>query len=282
MDDQTPKNPTTPDPIANDELVPFPTPSAVSPLQANIATPINETPRITPTYKTPIPVVQKLAQRSASPILAATPSRAETPMGTEKNPIVVKPERPYERAVATVTWQGHARVFKNRQPVWFVGVLALSLVVAILLIISQQWTLLLAIAAFVVTLILINVIEPQTQNYAISPYGVKVGSKENKYNDLKWFWFEEEPYMTTLFISTYLQLPQVLEIPLPPNPTKELKEQIEDELLKYLPYHEEGERNWLNSIDTVVAQIEPYIPKKVIDVYINVIHKRLASNKKVN
>lgn len=216
---------------------------------------------------------------SPSPLLAGPTQSSKSPMGTEKNPIVVKPERPYERAVATVTWEGHSRVFKNRQPVWFVGVIVLGVVVSILLLISQQWTLLLAIAAFVITLILINVIEPQNQNYAINPYGVKIGKKEYKYPDLKWFWFEEEADLTTLFIGTYLQLPPVLEIPLPLSPSKELKEQIEDELLKYLPYHEEGEHNWLNSIDTVVAQIEPYIPKKLVDIYVNVIHKRLTPNK---
>ena len=195
-------------------------------------------------------------------------------LGTEQNPLVVKPEKPFEKPAIMVSWIAPSRVFKNRQPTWFIGVLVLCAMAVLLLILTKQWILMLAIIAFVFSLIALEVVEPEGREYSVTTYGIKVGKKHYKYYDLKWFWFEKDAQDTVLYISTFLNLPHVLEIPLPHGNIPVIQLKIEDELLKHIPFHEEGERNYLNSFDNVVSYIEPWIPKSLIDLYMRFFNEK--------
>jgi len=196
-----------------------------------------------------------------------------TERGTDTNPLVVKPE-PYEKPEVLVNWAAPSRIFKNRQPVWFIGVLILSAIVVALLALAGQWTLLLAIASFTVVLITINIVEPSGQRYEINTYGIRINEKFTHYRDLKWFWFETEQEQTALYIATYLKFPYVFEIPLPADDGEKMKDTIQQELLKYLPYHQEGQRDWLNTIDNVVSRIEGWVPQSLINGYTKVFHRK--------
>ncbi len=193
------------------------------------------------------------------------------PKGTEDSPIVVKPE-PFEKPEVKITWTAPARLFIKRNPVWFVGLIVLAVAVVVVLALMKQWTFAIATAAFAFVLFSINTVEPGTQTFSITSYGIKMGQKHVKYNVLKWFWFGEHEGHSALYISTYLNMPHVFELPLPDENTKELKEKIQTELLKNIPYHEEGARDWLNSIDNIIYRIEPYLPKFLVNWYSQKFH----------
>ena len=175
--------------------------------------------------------------------------------------------KPYDRPEVKVSWQAPSRVFRSREPVWFVGLIVLCIIVLLLLAVARQWSLMLALFAFIVALVVMNVVEPEGQSFQITTYGIKIGKLRIRYSELKWFWFENESNETVLYISSYVKFPQVFELPLTKEGTQELRDKIEEELLKYLPYHEEGERNWHNTLDNVIARIEPYLPQTFVNWY---------------
>lgn len=179
--------------------------------------------------------------------------------------------KPYDRPKVLASWEAPSRVFRNREPVWFVGFLLLALIVLVLLVLMRQWSLMLAVLAFSVTLIVINVVEPEGREFQITTYGIKIGKSKVRYGELKWFWFEKEADETVLYVSSYVRFPQIFEMPLPKENADQLKAKIEEELLKYLPYHEEGERNWHNTLDNIISRIEPYLPKSVINWYTKIV-----------
>jgi len=189
--------------------------------------------------------------------------------GTDQNPIVVKPEKPYEKPSDVVTWESHERVFSHQKPVWFVSLFAITGAIVLSLALLQQWSFALALVGFAVVMFIMNVVEPGNQMYRITTTGIKIAEKRFGYEDLKWFWFGESENHDVLYVATYLNFPHVLELPLlhTPEENTQLKEQIETELLKYLPYHEEGQRNWMNTFDKIISWVSPWLPKSIVEWY---------------
>ncbi|NCS32752.1 hypothetical protein GW793_04680 [bacterium] len=192
-----------------------------------------------------------------------------TPTGTENAPVVVKPEYPFEKPADVITWTSHERVFSHRKPVWFVALFALTGGVVLALVLLQQWTFALALITFAIVMFIMNVVEPGNREYRITTTGVKMGNKRFSYGDLKWFWFSELEEHDVLYIATYLKFPHILELPLADNNSEQFMDQIENQLLKYIPYHEEGQRNWMNIFDKLIYYISPWLPNKVVEWYAN-------------
>lgn len=189
--------------------------------------------------------------------------------GTDKNPIVVKPEHPFEKPSDVIVWESHERVFSHQKPAWFVSLFAVTGSVVLILVLLQEWTFALALVAFGIGLFVMNIVEPGNQEYRITTTGIKIGKKRYSYDDLKWFWFNVSENHEVLYVSTYLNFPHVIEIPLlhTPEENTELKELIEAELLKYIPYHEEGQRNWMNIFEKAIYWLSPWLPKSVVEWY---------------
>lgn len=212
----------------------------------------------------------------SSPLGINTPTVAQvndTDVGTEENPMVVKPEQNFEKPTTLVTWRGLSRAYQPRNAGWFVSLFAISALVLVLLFVIQQWTLMLAIIAFVFSLVAMNWVEPNQQNYAITNTSIKIGTQRFSYEKLKWFWFEKNDHQTVLYVSAYRSFPHMLELPLPQDNVQEVHDMIENALLKYLPYHEEGEANWLRSLDGVISRITPWLPASAVSWYANRFHK---------
>lgn len=175
---------------------------------------------------------------------------------SENQPLVVQPEKPYERPETLVQWQAPARVFRGRSRNWFVGLFLLALILVIGLALLKQLTLMLAVIALAFALYALNRVEPKEIRYAIRTTGIKIGPREYYYHDLKWFWLVEEENRSVLHVSTYLSLPHLLVMVVP----EEKKDEIEKALLKYLPYHEEKQRDYVGWVENTVdflAKLSP-------------------------
>jgi hypothetical protein len=199
---------------------------------------------------------------------------ATSPIGTEENPLVVKPEKPFEKPEVLIKWNGKARVFVNRSAAWFVTFLLLAIIIVAVFMVFNNWSLALLVVAFTFMMFAMNLVEPNTRDYAVTTGEIMVGNKKYKYTDLNKFWFEEVSGQMILYVSTYLHLPHLIEIPLPQENANELREKIEKTLLKYLPYNTESRRDMYRVIDQVIDTIAPYLPKGVVDWYGAQFHPR--------
>lgn len=169
----------------------------------------------------------------------------------------------YEKPETLVEWRGPLRVFHQREAGWFAGLFLLALILVIALALLKQFTLMLVVVAFTFAMYALNRVEPQETTYQIRTTGVKVGEKEYPYRNLKWFWLQKEGERLVLRISTYLSFPHLLILVAP----LDKQEQIEQALLKYLPYHEEKERDFLQWVERAVDFLSPRLPQPLLRLY---------------
>lgn len=201
-------------------------------------------------------------------------------IGTEENPLVVKPERPYERPTTLLSWHAPARVFKQRTPAWFLSLIVLSLGLIAIFILLGQWSLVLVVIALDFMLFAMNLVQPEVQFYAISTTGIQVGKQRFGYEDLRSFWFSKDENSYILQFTTYMIFPPSIEMTLPMDADEAQREAIEEALLKYIPYHEGKERDWFAYVEQGINKITPWLPASLVSWYSSLHRKRLESIQK--
>lgn len=177
-------------------------------------------------------------------------------MNSNQQPLVVKPEIPFEKPTVFFEWEASSRVFESKSRSWFVTVLALSALMMIVLALLQQGLLALMVGAFVFMLYALNKVEPQKISYEILNTGVRADSKLYEWKNLRSFYIQAKGETTLLQLTTFLNLPHRLEIILP----KDKVDEVETTLLRYLPYHEEHETDYLALVDRAVQFLAPRLP----------------------
>jgi len=90
---------------------------------------------------------------------------------------------------------------------------------------------------------------------------------------LKWFWFDKDDENLVLNIATYLNFPHIVSIQMPSEDIDNVRDKIEASLLKYIPYHEEKNRDMFKWLDKIIIRLEPYLPKAVVVWYANTIDR---------
>ncbi|NTV31650.1 hypothetical protein HGA91_06775 [candidate division WWE3 bacterium] len=196
-------------------------------------------------------------------------------LGTEKNPLVVKPEKHFERPVSLISWHSPSRVFKQRTPAWFLSLIVLSLGLIAIFILLGQWSLVLVTLAVDFMLFAMNLVQPEVQFYALLTTGIQVGKHKYGYDELKSFWFSKDDSAYILQFSTYMMFPPTIEMTLPMEADEGKRAEIEETLLKYLPYEEGKRRNWVDYIEKGVAKVTPWMPAGLVKWYSSVHTKRL-------
>lgn len=176
-------------------------------------------------------------------------------------PLVVRPELPFEKPRVLIEWQAPLRVFVKRDFAWVVSLMVLTLVVMLPLILLKQWVLVLVAVSVAFVLYAMNRVEPEVVTYQIMTVGVKMGEKLYPYRDLRFFWIKKKKDQLVLYISTYLNFPHRLGMVV----SKEERDPIEEFLLKYLPYHEEKEADYLEMLDSLVEILTPQLPRPLVD-----------------
>ena len=196
-------------------------------------------------------------------------------IGTEKNPIVVKPEKPYEKPSDLISWRAPARVFKNRTPAWFLGLLTLSVVLLVVLVLLNQWSLALVLVALDFLLFSMNMVKPEVQFYAVGTTGIQIGKQKLAYEDLQAFWFTQDDSDVILHVTTYLFFPPQVEMPLPLDDQEAFQAAIETELLRFIPYQEGKQRQWGKYVDQTINRITPWLPDSLVNWYTSLHRRRL-------
>lgn len=178
----------------------------------------------------------------------------------EEKPIPVRPEKPYEKPETLIEWEGPVRVFNARDLSWFAGLFLLALILVVGLAFLKQFTLMLVVIAFTFVFYSLNRVEPRKIHYQIRTTGIKIGTREYSYDHLKWFWGQREGDEVILRVSTYLNLPHLLLLVVP----REKYPEVERTLLRYLPYHEERARDYLQWLEGLVEVFSSFVPSSLL------------------
>ena len=177
-----------------------------------------------------------------------------------KEPVEVK-NAPFERPKTLIEWQGPTRIFEKKGKRYIVTLIAAAGVVMLILFFLHQWVLAFLVAAIAFVLFGFNTVEPVENDYKILTTGIKLDKKLYDYKNLRFFWFKEKGEQKILQVSTYLSFPHKLSILTP----EEKEEEITSALLRYLPYHQETETDYLDLLDKSIDFLTPRLPEKIVD-----------------
>jgi hypothetical protein len=102
-----------------------------------------------------------------------------------------KPEKPKEPEKMLFSWKASSRPFKKRAKEFWLRTIAVASVLGLVLfIIEGAMPVILLIAVFFLFYIL-STVEPETIEYKITSYGVRVAENLNDWNFFTRFWFTE-------------------------------------------------------------------------------------------
>ncbi len=178
----------------------------------------------------------------------------------QNEPIAVK-NAPYEKPRTLIEWQSPLRLFEKKGKRYIFVLVAATVLLMFLLFALHQWVLAFLVATVAFVLYAFSTVEPAQGNYQILTTGIKLADKLYYFRDLRHFWIEQKKEQKILQVTTYLSFPHKLSILIP----KEKEGEIVESLLKYLPYHQETETDYLDLLDKGIEFLTPKLPEKVVN-----------------
>lgn len=151
-----------------------------------------------------------------------------------------KPERDL------VTWTAPARPFKRRDRQFYVTTFAIAGIVGLILFLAEGFMPVLLIVSLVFLYYVLSTVQPESIEYKITSYGVKVAGRLTEWANFRRFWFSKR-FDSDLIIFETLGLPGRMELIAKP----EIKETLKKEIVTYIPYEEvpasgiDRATNWL-------------------------------------
>jgi len=109
------------------------------------------------------------------------------------------------------SWKQVARPFKKRNREFFVTVVAITVIVALILLLTEGFMPVILLVSLVFLFYVLNTVEPETIEYKLTNKGVKVGDKKTPWEVLTNFWFSKR-YDSELLIFGMVGLPGRMEI----------------------------------------------------------------------
>lgn len=178
----------------------------------------------------------------------------------QNEPVAVK-NAPFEKPRTLFEWQSPLRLFEKKGKRYIFVLAAATILLMLLLFALHQWVLAFLVATVAFVLYAFSTVEPTQGNYQILTTGIKLADKLYHFRDLRHFWIEEKKEQKILQVTTYLSFPHKLSILVP----SEKEEEIVESLLKYLPYHQEAETDYLDLLDKAISFLTPRLPEKVVN-----------------
>lgn len=198
----------------NQDAAAQPTPLPEIPSQ-----PVAPVPTDTP--PAPLPVVQPAAQPAPEP---APLSQPEQEVFDEDSDGVIAADEP-------ITWQASEYVHHDKQAIWYVALIGVTIALLALAIFMKAWTFAALIVALGVGIGVLAGRPPHTARYTLSESGLRVNEKNFAYHDFRSFGvIQEDAFASVVLIPTKRFMPAV-NIYFP----TEMGEQIVDILGSFLP-----------------------------------------------
>lgn len=130
-------------------------------------------------------------------------------------------------------WMAPARPFKRRNREFWVTVIAISAIVGLVLFVVEGFMPVALVVSLVFLFYVMNTVEPESIEYKITNFGVKVAGNLTQFEVLTRFWFTRRLDNELLVFETTI-IPGRLEMVI----NREQKNNIREALLKYLPEEE--------------------------------------------
>ena len=132
-----------------------------------------------------------------------------------------------------VVWKAPARPFKRRNREFYVTLIAIAAIVALVLFLVEGFMPVLLIISLVFLFYVLSTVEPEEIEYSITNKGVKIANQETPWDGIVRFWFTRRFDNEILILET-LRLPGRLEVVI----STEDKEKIRTALAEFVPEEE--------------------------------------------
>ncbi|MFA6981542.1 MAG: DUF5673 domain-containing protein [Patescibacteria group bacterium] len=151
-------------------------------------------------------------------------------------------------------WTAPGRANKrNISPKSLRSLMIIFSVVALLLVIMQEFFLILAIASLIFISYILSATPPENINFEISNHGVDYNGQFYSWGDLKQFYFSKDGNTETLNVDVKSGLPGRLFLTIKDGD----KEKLQEIFSRYLPFLEEAPRSVLDkAYDSVVGKFD--------------------------
>lgn len=155
-------------------------------------------------------------------------------------------QNPTEETLAL--WTAPARPFKRRDKQFWVTIISIAMIVALVLFVVEGFMPVILIISLVFLFYVMNTVEPESIEYKLTSKGVKIAGQAFLWENLTSFWFTKRLDSTLMVFGMNL-LPGRLEIVVP----EEQKTKAKEVAGKFIPEEEippsslDKVTNWLSS-----------------------------------
>lgn len=152
-----------------------------------------------------------------------------------------------------VAWTAEARPFMTRSKDFWIRLLSVSFLVAVILFIIEGPMPVILMSALIFLFWTLTTVKPDQVEFSITQRGIYFAGKLTPFEQMGRFWFAARPGAEVVVIELF-RLPGRLELVVPP----EKKDEILSVLEKYLPHEEVAP----NILDKTANWASRYLPKK--------------------
>lgn len=170
----------------------------------------------------------------------------------------------FEKPQVLFEWEAPARAFNKKSAAWFTSLILTAALIFLLFFIFDQWSLGFLVVALTFAFFAWYYFEPPPASYQILNTGVKINQSQTWFERLRSFWLEKSGDTTLLHFATYLAYPPFLTLVLDASINQE---KLEEELLKYLPYHQEEYKNWVQILEVFLENLGGRLPVPLVNLY---------------
>ncbi len=172
-------------------------------------------------------------------------------MAEEKKPLP-NLEKSDVRFKEIFSWEAPERPFKKRNKEFWTTLLSLVLLISLILFFAKEYFLIATIFALVFLFYVLSTRPPQNITYKITNQGIFLAEARYNWPVLHSFWIEDDEGQSILNVSTYLNFPKRLILPLGEQDEKTIRQVLEN----FLPY-EKPEPTFIEKATSWLAKTFP-------------------------
>jgi len=159
-------------------------------------------------------------------------------------------EEKNEEIKTLVSWKSPLRVFKRRDKKHFTNLIMVVFLISGVLIFFKEFLLVGVILTLVFVTYVNSTVEPPEFEHKVTTRRLISGGHTYPWEELKEFWLVQKDERTVLNVDTNVRFPGRLFIVL----NKEVVEEVQSNLSKYISFREEPKTVWLDQITDWFSQ----------------------------
>lgn len=154
-------------------------------------------------------------------------------------------EQPQPVEVKTLySWKSPQRVFVPRNRKWFLYIILIVLLMALILLFFRQFITIAPLLAIAFVAYVLSSVPPEDVEHTITTQGINTGGHSYLWDELSDFWFTNKNEQTLIHIDTYLYFPRRLILLVGDGD----REEIKNHLVNYIPFREIPKLSWMDRL----------------------------------